>query len=346
MATETRGATLDSHDVAEVLPALGALEQQTRGEIDIQVATAKRYPRSIRAFVQQAREMATLDEDTAEACFYAIPRDGKTVEGPSARFAEIMASAWGHMRVGTRIVGEDDRFITSAATAWDLQTNVAIGFEARRRITNKGGQKFKDDMVGVTSAAASSIAIRNAILKVIPSAFWRPIYEDCRRVAVGSAETLVNRRAKALEFLQRMGATNDRVFAVLGVKGVEDITLDQLLTLRGLASAIKEGSTTVDEAFPQPDIQAPKQKANGAGEPKGQETTEGHDHSNAEARSREMPSAAAGAVGGAAQPSTPAPSGMSSVADMARGRTVETPSAGDIFGDQSAAPATPVKGKK
>ena len=227
----------------------GALEQQTRGEIDVQIATARRYPRSIRQFQSRALEYATLDEDTAASCFYALPRDGKTVEGPSARLAEIVASAWGHMRVEARVVDEDDRFVKARGMAWDIENNVAIAFEARRRITNRAGKTYSDDMIAVTANAASSIALRNAVFKVVPAALWRPIYLKCREVAVGNAETLVNRRAKMLEHFQKMGVIADKVFALLGVKGAEDITLDHMATLRGLATAIKDGDTTVDEAF-------------------------------------------------------------------------------------------------
>jgi hypothetical protein len=203
-------------------------------------------------------EMATLTEDVAESCFYALPRDGKTVEGPSARLAEIVASAWGHMRIEGRVVGEDDRFVTARGTAWDLESNVAIAYEVRRRVTDKQARKFKDDMVGVTANAATSIALRNAVFKVVPSSYWRPIYQECRRVAVGDASTLADRRVKMLAYFQKMGVPEPRVLAQLGVKGVEDITLDHLATLKGLATAIKEGETTVDDAFAAAEPIAPR----------------------------------------------------------------------------------------
>lgn len=57
----------------------GTLEQITRGEIDMQIATAKKYPRSISKFKAKALEMATLDEETAESCFYNLPREGKEI---------------------------------------------------------------------------------------------------------------------------------------------------------------------------------------------------------------------------------------------------------------------------
>jgi hypothetical protein len=257
-------AVQDSELVREVTPGLGALEQQTRGEIDIQVSTAKRYPRSVTSFKQRAEALALLDEETAEACFYVVPRDGKNVEGPSARLAEIIASTWGHMRVEARVVDEDDKYVTSRGTAWDLESNVAIAFEVRRRITKKNGQRYNDDMIVTASNAGSSIALRNAVFKVVPSALWRPIYEKCRLTAAGDAQTLADRRAKMLLHFQKLHVQHDRIFALLGVQGVEDITLEHMITLKGLASAIKEGDTSVDSAFPPPAAKEPQRKTNDA----------------------------------------------------------------------------------
>ena len=243
--------TPDSGDVEilEVAPQIGHLEAQTRGEIDIQIATARRYPRSIKVFRDTALQAATLDEETAASCFYALPRSGKTVEGPSARLAEIVASCWGHLRIDARVVNEDARFVTSRAVAWDTQANVAVAFEVRRRITDKGGKTFNDDMIGVTSNAASSIALRNAVFKVVPSPFWRPIYQACRKVAVGDASTLTKKRTGVIERFAKMGVTPPMIFALLGVAGEEDITLEHLSTLIGIGTAIRDGDTTIDAAF-------------------------------------------------------------------------------------------------
>jgi hypothetical protein len=245
------GATVLEPDPLEVT-SVHAIEAITRGEIDVQIATAKRFPRSLKTFKDRALEMATLDQDTAESCIYALPRDGKTIEGPSARLAEILASAYGNMRIEGRPVDDDGKFITARGTAFDIQNNVLIAFETKRRITSKNGKRFSDDMVGVTSNAATSIAIRNAVLKVVPKAFWGPVYEACRQVAVGDASTLVGRRDKMLAYFLKLGVVHEKVFRLLDIKGAEDITLEHLGTLKGLATAIKEGDTTVDEAFAGP----------------------------------------------------------------------------------------------
>lgn len=257
----------------EVLPAIApsALEAQTRGEIDIQVATAKRYPRSITKFKHEVESLALLDQETAEACIYALPRDGKSVEGPSARFAEIVASCWGHMRIQTRVAGEDDHFVTVTGIAWDLERNVAKSADVRRRITKKNGQRFNDDMIVVTSNAAGSIASRNAVLQTVPRAYWWPTYQACRKAAVGDQKTLAVRRAGALAHFQKMGIDPARVFALLGVAGEDDVTSEHVLQLLGLATAIREGDTNIDEAFPAASgssvIQMPQRKQTAAPEP-------------------------------------------------------------------------------
>lgn len=241
--------TTDVDLITTELVGPSALEQITRGEIDTQVATAKRYPRQIRTFTQRVLDMATLNQETAESCIYALPRDGKTIEGPSVRLAELIIAAWGNIRVEGRVVADDGRFITARGTSLDLENNVAIAVEVQRRVTDKKGRRYKDDMIGVTGNAAISIALRNSSLKVVPKVFWWPAYLAARKVAVGDASTLVNRRAQMLAYFLKLGASNDKVFALLGVTAADDITLEHLATLKGLATAIKDGDTTVDEAF-------------------------------------------------------------------------------------------------
>jgi hypothetical protein len=247
-------AALEPEIVEVVAPV--ALEAQTRGEIDIQIATARRFPRSIEAFQKKATSMATLDEETAASCFYVLPKrkgQDKPIEGPSARLAEIVASAWGHMRIEARIVDMDDRFVTARGVAWDVESNVARAIEVRRRITDREGRRYSDDMVMVTSNAACAIASRNAVFQVIPNTYVRQLFQQCKQVAVGSAQTLVAKRAEMIAYFQKMSVTPARVFAALEVKGLEDITLEHMATLRGLATAIKEGDTSIDEAFPELD---------------------------------------------------------------------------------------------
>jgi hypothetical protein len=158
-------------------------------------------------------------------------------------------SAWGHIRAGARVVNDDARFITTQGVRHYLQSNTLVAYEVRRRNTRSNGSRFSDDMIGVTGNAASSIALRNAILKVVPKAFWSRMYAAARAVVTGDSRTLANRRLEALNYLSKVGITKQMILSKLGVSGVEDIGLYHLVLLRGIASAIKEGDTTVEQVF-------------------------------------------------------------------------------------------------
>jgi hypothetical protein len=223
-------------------------------EVDMQVTTARRFPRSVTSFMRRAQEMATLTPEIAASCIYALPRKEngrqKNIEGPSARLAEICASAWGNLRAEGKVLGHDDQFVTARGTAWDVENNVVIAYEVKRRITGSNGQMFSADMIGVTGNAGASIALRNAILKAIPTPFWKPIYNECRKVIAGDAKTFNVRRDEKLHELAVMGVTEERVLVALGVRGKMDITFDQMATLVGFITALKDGDTTIEEAFP------------------------------------------------------------------------------------------------
>src|SRR5262245_14352963 len=187
-----------------VLPA-GALETITRAEIDTQVHTAHKFRRSLAAFRSQALTMATLDQETAAACTYMLPRDKKTIEGPSIRLAEIVLATWGNLRAGSRLIAEDEKSVTSQGFCHDLENNVAITVEVRRKITSRFGARFSDDMVNVTANAANAIALRNAIFSVVPRVFVEQIRVQAMRTAAGDEKTLDERRAKALAYLAERG---------------------------------------------------------------------------------------------------------------------------------------------
>ena len=239
----------EGQEVSAMNVESGTVALLNKSEIDMQVATAHKYPRSIKRFRDESLQMVTLNESVAESCIYALPRGGKTVEGPSARFAEVVASAWGNCRAGARVVNDSGDFITAQGVFHDLERNVAITYEVQRRITDKNGKRFNADMIAVTGNAASSIALRNAILKGVPKAFWDDMYQAARATVMGDFKTLANRRAEALKAFVALGVSHDQVFAKLGVTGIEDIGLEHLVVLRGLITAIKDGDITTEQAF-------------------------------------------------------------------------------------------------
>lgn len=232
---------------AEMLSAV------SRAEVDIQIATAKQYPRDITRALNNIKTIATLDPETAEDCFYTLRRgkgnDAKLIEGVSVRLAEIIAGAWGNMRVQTRIVGNDGRKITAQAICHDLESNLAVCIEVHRRITSANGQTYSEDMQVMTGNAASAIAFRNAVLKVVPKAVTKRVINDIKQVAMGQALSVETSRQRMIEYYAKLGVTQAELLAYLEVKTVNDIDAEMIFELRGLANALKEGTTAVQETF-------------------------------------------------------------------------------------------------
>ena len=228
---------------AEMLSAIN------KSEVDIQVSTAKAYPRDVEQSLARIKQLATIDNETAENCFYALKRGDTFIEGPSVRLAEIIGCAWGNLRVQARIIGNDGKFITAQGIAHDLETNFAASVEVKRRITDRNGRTYNEDMQVVTGNAAASIAFRNALLKVVPSAVTHRIVAEIRQVAKGNALSLEQRVANMLKWFESVGVTRQQVLAHIGVASADKITEQQADYLRGLAVAIKEGSTTVKDTF-------------------------------------------------------------------------------------------------
>lgn len=224
-----------------------------RAEIDTLVATARQYPRSMTVAQRRMMELATMDEEAADEAIYSLPRGGKTIEGPSIRFAEMAAQSFGNCRVAARTVEVNrvEKYVEAEGIFLDAETNVATLARVRRRIVDSKGRLYNDDMIIVTSNAAQSIARRNAILAGIPKAVWKKPYEAARLVIMGDIQTLANRRAEAIKAFQRFGITAEQVFQLLGVKGEEDIDQEKLVPLRGMFSALRNGETTVEELLRQ-----------------------------------------------------------------------------------------------
>jgi len=242
---------------AEIIGTSTALEAINRAEVDIQISTAHQYPRSLARVREKILEIATVDPVTAEACFYALPRDGKVIEGPSVRMAEIVAASYGNLRVAARVIGFDDTSVICQGVCHDLENNVATSVEVRRRITNKSGRKYSDDMINTTSNAGCAIAFRNAIFKVVPTAIFKDIVNEVKKVGMGDERTITEKRKATVAWFEGKGYKAKQLFDMLNsleestdqVKAPEELTLEHIAILRGVVNAVNEETTTLAEVF-------------------------------------------------------------------------------------------------
>lgn len=232
---------------------------QDNAQIDVQIATAKKWPRNITRAIDNAVAIITADMEMAEKANYSVKRgkneDGtpKIVTGPSIHLAKLLAQQFGNMRIEARVTEITDKQVISAGIAWDLETNIAARLEIRRGITSRKYGRYSDDMITVTGNAANSIALRNAILAVIPAS----AVEKCRKAArnkiagnVSTKDQLVARVKEVTDALRdTFNVTEAEILQSIGRASIKLITADDIVTLVGYGTAIKDGDSTVDETF-------------------------------------------------------------------------------------------------
>ena len=230
---------------------VASLDRAERANIDIQVSTAKQYPRSISRCANNAVAIATMDKDTAQSCGYALPRGGKPITGPSVHLAKIIAQQHGTLRAEAKVVEITEKQVVSRGTAWDLENNYAVSFEVRRSIIGRNGNRFSDDMITVTGNAANSIAYRNAIFGIVPKSITDKAYKAAQHLITGDLsdeEKLIKRRDGAIKhFTDTYGITEEEVIKLCGKHTVNQIQADEIALLLGFAQSLKDGDTTVEE---------------------------------------------------------------------------------------------------
>jgi hypothetical protein len=255
-----------------------AIEMLERAHVDIQIATAHRFPRSITKFHEKACFMVTSDQETAESCIYTRPV-GKDAfgnmtyaSGESVRLAEIVAAAYGNLRVQGMIVEMNPSYVKAVGMAHDLESNTAVKAEVVESTMKKGyfnkrtgqsvpPQPYDERMRVVVAKAAMSKAIRDAIFRVVPKSLCKPIINQAMNIISGGERPLEERRANVSIWISKLGIDKNRVFSVLGIDGIPDLGEDELIELAGIRTALKEGDISIDEAFPELESDTQKKSA-------------------------------------------------------------------------------------
>lgn len=236
-----------------------AIEASERANIDIQIATAHKYPRSLDAFNKRAIEMVSMDKETAESCIYKRPvGGGKVAEGESIRLAEIVASCFGNIRVACSLLEDNDnRRVRARGMAHDLESNNAqmseviesTMYSATHTNASLRNKPYDERMRILTSKVALSKARRDAIFMVIPKALCKKIKMIAKQVALGTRETIGVKVNEILKYYTDKKVSEKTIYEFLKIGGKADVGIDELETLIGFKTAIEEGDLKIEDAF-------------------------------------------------------------------------------------------------
>jgi hypothetical protein len=240
----------ERQEITQVAPSALAILNQSEHSAMVQTANLPSNRRKLAEFDSKLRSYATHSQPIALSMFYSLPRAGKQIIGPSVRFAEIVAPCWRNCAVGARVMGDSAATVTGQGIFIDYEANLRNSVEVPRRITDKEGRRYPDDMIVMTANAAMSVARRNCVLKGgVPQALWTPAYEDAQITAVGKAMSHSQRIAEALEYLHKLGVTEWQILNAVGVPSPRELETEHLLTLRVLCGEIKRGEKTIEQVF-------------------------------------------------------------------------------------------------
>ncbi len=231
----------------------------TRSQTQFYTAVVVQRPRNLDKVVAAVLREA---EFAGDAFYYSCLRAGKKIEGPSIGLAIAVAREWSNCAVPVEYYETLTEWVFNAHFV-DLER----GFTVSRVFCQKKGKgaskKSENDRAeDMTFQAAQSRAIRNVVLAGVPRWLTDQAKERAKEaVSKGiSKEGLAAATEKALKFLAGYGITEARVLAVLG-KPKHEWASEDIASLRGMASQLKDGQATAEKLFPATEAQEMRRPA-------------------------------------------------------------------------------------
>ncbi len=247
---------VDAEEVYEV-PMNGMATYQTdKAVVDMQIMTAKRFPRNLQQAINKAMTIATMDRETAAKCNYSLSKGGKNITGPSVHLARIIARHYGNLRVDQKVTDFDKTHVTAEAMAFDLETNYAIKTTIKKSLLTKEGIRVSEDMASIIGNAAAAIAFRNAIFGVLDDDIVNKVYGAVKKKMIGDVSTEEKLKMKQTSVIDGMikqysiyKLSEEEICKTVGKSVRTHLTLEDLITLSGFEEAIKIGEQSFDSIF-------------------------------------------------------------------------------------------------
>jgi hypothetical protein len=220
-----------------------------RSHTQFHTAMAVQQPRNLDKVVAAVLREA---EFAGEAFYYAFPMGGRPIEGPSIGLAMAVAREWSNCAVPVEYYETATEWVFTAHFV-DLERGFTVSRVFRKKKGKGAFKKLEDDRAeDMTFQAAQSRAIRNVVLAGVPRWLTELAKERAKDAVVKgiSKEGLAAATDKALKFLAGYGVSEERVRAALG-KPRQEWTSEDIASLRGMASQLKDGQATAGQLFPE-----------------------------------------------------------------------------------------------
>jgi len=223
-------------------------------DIDVQISTAKRFPRNENKIKQSIVANISNNKDFASKCRYSKPVGRSQVNGISVHLARLMARYFGNMRVESKLVRIEEKIVVCEAVAFDLESNFAVKRESIRSIFSvKENRRYPEDLINTTIAACKAIAYRDAVLDIIPEY----IKSMCEKVAIetitgdlsNETKLLQSREAWVNYFKSMYDLTEIQALSLVGCITSSQLTAAKLADFQAVKIAIESGDFDIKSHF-------------------------------------------------------------------------------------------------
>lgn len=227
-------------------------EGRAIAEVKGKLIVAQMCPRD-EARAYSAAMIACQRPTLADKATYRFPRGGETISGATIRLMEELARCWGNIEFGIREMSRKDGVSEMQAYAWDLQTNVVNyqNFTVRHiRDTKKGAVKLTTERdIYERTANDGGRRLRSCLMRILPADLLDAALTQCRKTMAGqSQKPLKDSARECVAYFASKGVNADMLTRHLG-KPIADINADDLVDLREIANAIRNGDGKISDYF-------------------------------------------------------------------------------------------------
>lgn len=229
-------------------------ESKAISEIKGKMFLARQFPRDPNWSLQNVLRECQRPE-LAAAAQYEYPKGDTVVKGPSIRLVEVLARHWGNIDCGITEVDAMDGKTTIKCYAWDLETNVSDEktFSVKHeRSTKKGSYKLTDERDIYEMVANKGARRKRAcLLAVMPGWYVDAAVAACDETLSASltdGKSMEEVIASIVEAFAEFSITPDMISEKIG-KDVATLSKNDVVKLRHLYSAIKDGFVKAADAF-------------------------------------------------------------------------------------------------
>lgn len=257
-----------------ILAGGGAIQ---RVQTPYTTAVAVQKPRSISRVAANVLEEAKLAGSSFYYGWAANKKGGGTerIEGPSIDLAMCLARNYGNCAIDIQDMEESLTHYKLMGAFIDLESGFTCPRLFRQRKAQNIGMKDTDRAEDITYQIGQSKVIRNAIVRAMPAWLIEQAIETAKGAELSKIkpENIAIARAKSFDFFRQYGVNQERIEAKVGRK-MDEWTAQDIVDLRGMATALKEGRVSATELFPlevKTDPVQPAEKADKKGKKKDEE---------------------------------------------------------------------------